>query len=119
MRPMIGGFLRPKSERFGGDFAGIAEAVGKSVTDVGPGDEVFGVRTGAFAEYVNVKTAVAQKPANLSFEEAAGVPIAALTALEALQKHGRLQRGVVGPLSVVGLDRTQIQFGSTVLRSML
>jgi NADPH:quinone reductase-like Zn-dependent oxidoreductase len=93
MRPMIGGFLRPKSERFGGDFAGIAEEVGTNVTDVGAGDEVFGVRTGAFAEYVAVKTAVGRKPANLSFEEAASVPVAALTALQALRNHGRLQAG--------------------------
>ena len=93
MRPMIGGFLRPKSERFGGDFAGTAKAVGKNVTDVQPGDEVFGVRTGAFADYVVVKTAVARKPANLSFEEAAAVPIAALTALQALRDHGRVQPG--------------------------
>ena len=93
MRPMIGGFRRPKSERFGGDFAGIAEAVGKDVSDVEPGDEVFGVRTGAFADYVAVKTAVARKPANLSFEEAAAVPVAALTALQALQDHGHLQPG--------------------------
>src|ERR671930_399464 len=93
MRPMIGGFLRPKSERIGGDFAGIAEAVGKNVTDVQPGDEVFGVRTGAFAEYVAAKQAVARKPANLSFEEAAAVPVAALTALQAIRDHGRLQRG--------------------------
>src|SRR5437764_9375714 len=93
MRPMIGGFRRPKSERFGGDFAGIAEAVGKNVDDIQPGDEVFGVRTGAFAEYVAVKNAVARKPHNLSFEEAAAVPIAALTALEALRKHGNLQPG--------------------------
>jgi NADPH:quinone reductase-like Zn-dependent oxidoreductase len=93
MRPMIGGFRRPKSERIGGDFAGIAEAVGKDVTDVQPGDEVFGVRTGAFAEYVAVKTAVARKPANLSFEEAAAVPIAALTALQALREQGNLQAG--------------------------
>src|SRR5690242_21593013 len=52
MRPMIGGFLRPKRERIGGDFAGIAEAVGEDVTDIAPGDEVYGCRTGAFAEYV-------------------------------------------------------------------
>src|SRR5213592_2259562 len=70
MRPMIGGFLRPKSDRIGGDFAGIAEAVGKSVEDLLPDEEVFGVRTGAFSEYVAVKTAVGRKPANLSFEEA-------------------------------------------------
>jgi NADPH:quinone reductase-like Zn-dependent oxidoreductase len=93
MRPMIGGFLRPKSDRMGGDFAGIAEAVGKDVTDVQPGDEVFGVRDGAFAEYVAVKTAVARKPASLSFEDAAAVPIAALTALQALRDHGHLESG--------------------------
>jgi NADPH:quinone reductase-like Zn-dependent oxidoreductase len=93
MRPMIGGFLRPKSERIGGDFAGIAEAIGKGVTDVQPGEEVFGARTGAFAQYVAVKTAVGRKPANLSFEEAAAVPIAALTALQALRDHGGLQAG--------------------------
>jgi NADPH:quinone reductase-like Zn-dependent oxidoreductase len=93
MRPMIGGFRRPKEERLGGDFAGVAEAVGKKVTDVKPGDEVFGARTGAFAEYVAVKTAVARKPTNLSFEDAAAVPIAALTALQALQDHGHLERG--------------------------
>jgi NADPH:quinone reductase-like Zn-dependent oxidoreductase len=50
MRPMIGGFLRPKDGRVGGDFAGIAEAVGKDVDDVRPGDEVYGCRGGAFAE---------------------------------------------------------------------
>jgi len=93
MRPMIGGFRRPKSERIGGDFAGIAEAVGKDVTDVRPGDEVYGVRTGAFAQYVCAKLAVARKPANLSFEEAAAVPVAALTALQALQDHAHLLPG--------------------------
>jgi NADPH:quinone reductase-like Zn-dependent oxidoreductase len=93
MRPMIGGFLRPKDEHVGGDFAGIAEAVGKDVDDVRPGDEVYGVRGGAFAQYVSVKTAVARKPANLSFEEAAAVPIAGLTALEAVRDKGKLQPG--------------------------
>ena len=93
MRPMIGGFRRPKSERFGGDFAGIAEAVGSAVGDVRPGDEVFGCRTGAFAEYVAARQAVARKPATLSFEEAAAVPVAALTALQALRDHGRLAPG--------------------------
>src|SRR5205814_157909 len=93
MRPMIGGFLRPKGERIGGDFAGVAEAVGKTVTDIHPGEEVFGSRTGALAEYVSAKTAVARKPANLSFEEAAAVPGAALTALEALRDYGDLEPG--------------------------
>jgi NADPH:quinone reductase-like Zn-dependent oxidoreductase len=93
MRPMIGGFLRPKDERVGGDFAGIAEAVGEDVDDVKPGDEVYGVRSGAYAEYVSVKTAVARKPANLSFEKAAAVPVAGLTALEAVRDKGNLQPG--------------------------
>jgi NADPH:quinone reductase-like Zn-dependent oxidoreductase len=93
MRPLIGGVRRPKDERVGGDFAGIVEAVGEKVSDVRPGDEVYGVRAGAFAEYVSARTAVARKPTNLSFEEAAAVPIAALTALEAVRDHGRLQPG--------------------------
>jgi NADPH:quinone reductase-like Zn-dependent oxidoreductase len=93
MRPMIGGFLRPKEQRLGGDFAGAAEAVGKNVTDIQPGDEVYGVRTGAFADYVSAKLAVARKPANLSFEEAAAVPVAAMTALQALRDKGGLQKG--------------------------
>ena len=93
MRPMIGGFLRPKDEHVGGDFAGIAEAVGKDVDDIHPGDEVYGVRTGAYAEYVSAKLAVSGMPANLSFEEAAAVPIAGLTALEAVRDHGNLQPG--------------------------
>lgn len=93
MRPMIGGLRRPKSERLGGDFAGIAQSVGKNVADVRPGDEVYGSRSGAFAQYVAAKTAVARKPANLSFEQAAAVPVAALTALQGLRDHGRLQPG--------------------------
>lgn len=93
MRPMIGGFLRPKEHQLGGDFAGVAEDVGKNVTDVQVGDDVYGVRTGAFADYVVTKNAVAHKPQNLSFEEAAAVPIAALTALQALRDKGALQPG--------------------------
>jgi NADPH:quinone reductase-like Zn-dependent oxidoreductase len=93
MRPMIGGFLKPKEQRIGGDFAGIAEAVGKDVTDVQPGDEVYGARSGAFAEYVSAKMAVSRKPANFSFEEAAAVPVGALTALEAIRDHGNMQSG--------------------------
>jgi NADPH:quinone reductase-like Zn-dependent oxidoreductase len=93
MRPMIGGFLRPKDQRLGGDFAGIAEVVGRNVTDVQPGDEVYGARAGAFGEYVSAKMAVARKPANLSFEEAAAAPVAALTALQGLRDKGALQKG--------------------------
>jgi NADPH:quinone reductase-like Zn-dependent oxidoreductase len=93
MRPMIGGLLRPKEQRLGGDFAGIAEAVGKNVSDVHPGEEVYGMRTGAFADYVSARMAVSRKPANLSFEEAAAVPVAALTALQALRDKGGLRQG--------------------------
>jgi NADPH:quinone reductase-like Zn-dependent oxidoreductase len=92
MRPLMGGVLRPKSPLIGTDFAGIAEAVGKDVTDIQPGDEVFGGRDGAFAEYVSAKSVV-RKPAGVSFEDAATLPIAGLTALQGLRDHGALQRG--------------------------
>ena len=87
------GVLKPKSELFGTDFAGTVEAVGKGVSDFRPGDEVFGGRTGAFAEYVNVREAVVPKPANVSFEEAAALPVAALTALQGLRDKAQLQPG--------------------------
>jgi NADPH:quinone reductase-like Zn-dependent oxidoreductase len=112
MRPMIGGFLRPKDERIGGDFAGIAEAVGKNVTDIEPGDEVYGARSGALAEYVSAKMAVARKPANLSFEEASAVPVGALTALAALRDQGKLESGqrvlVNGASGSVGIYAVQL-----------
>jgi NADPH:quinone reductase-like Zn-dependent oxidoreductase len=92
VRPMMG-LLEPRSQLMGGDFAGTAEAVGKDVTDIAPGDEVFGGRDGAFAEYVCSRNGVARKPANLSFEEAAAVPVAALTALQGLRDKGRLEPG--------------------------
>jgi NADPH:quinone reductase-like Zn-dependent oxidoreductase len=89
------GFGVPKNPRMGVDFAGVVEAVGKDVTRFRPGDEVFGGRNGAFSEYVRVREdrAVAVKPANVTFEQAAAVPIAALTALQALRDKGRLQAG--------------------------
>ena len=89
------GLRRPKSNRLGVDFAGTVEAVGKDVTQFTPGDEVFGGRNGALAEYVCVRAerAVVPKPASTSFEEAAAVPIAALTALQGLRDKGRLQPG--------------------------
>jgi NADPH:quinone reductase-like Zn-dependent oxidoreductase len=112
MRPMIGGFRRPKEERLGGDFAGVAEAVGKDVTDVRPGEEVYGARVGALAEYVSAKMAVARKPANLSFEEASAVPVGALTALEALRDYGKLEPGqrvlVNGASGGVGIYAVQL-----------
>jgi NADPH:quinone reductase-like Zn-dependent oxidoreductase len=95
MRMMIGGLRKPKDPRVGVDYAGTVEAVGKNVTLLKPGDEVFGNRTGAFAEYVCVRAdrAVALKPANVTFEQAASVPVAALTALQGLRDHGKVEPG--------------------------
>jgi NADPH:quinone reductase-like Zn-dependent oxidoreductase len=89
------GFGAPDNTRLGVDFAGTVEAVGGSVTRFKPGDEVFGGKFGAFAEYVSVHQdhALALKPANMSFEQAASVPIAAITALQALRDKGHLQPG--------------------------
>ena len=80
------GLRKPKTGRLGTDFAGVVEAVGKDVTRFKPGDEVYGARNGAFGEYVCVRKSIAPKPANLSFEEAAAVPVAAVTALQGLRK---------------------------------
>ena len=99
--PYIGRFLfgmgarKPRDTRLGVDFAGMVESTGKGVTKFKPGDEVFGGRTGAFADYVCVREsrAVALKPANISFEQAASVPIAAITALQALRDKGHVQAG--------------------------
>jgi NADPH:quinone reductase-like Zn-dependent oxidoreductase len=87
------GFGAPKNIRVGADFAGTVEAVGPGVTRFKPGDEVFGGANGAFAEYVNVREsgALVLKPSNVSFEQAAAVPIAAITALQALRDKGRIQ----------------------------
>jgi NADPH:quinone reductase-like Zn-dependent oxidoreductase len=87
------GLLRPRDTRLGGDFAGIVEAVGPAVADFKPGDEVFGGRSGAYAEYVAVRKAIALKPGNVSFEEAAAVPTAGITALQGLRDHGQVQPG--------------------------
>jgi len=92
----LGAGLRvPKEIRLGVDFAGTVEAVGSKVTQFKPGDEVFGAKTGAFAQYVVVgeDRSVAAKPANLTFEQAAGIPIAAVTALQGLRDKGGLKAG--------------------------
>jgi len=86
------GVLRPKTLLFGTDFAGVVEDVGKDVSDLAPGDEVFGGRSGAFAEYVSA-VSVVRKPPNVSFEEAATMGIAGLTALQGLRDHGNLRAG--------------------------
>ena len=95
MRLMGVGLRKPKDTRLGVDFAGTVEAVGKNVTQFKPGDEVFGGRGGAFAEYVCVRgnRAVALKPANLTFEQAGSVNIAGITALQAIRDKGKVQPG--------------------------
>jgi NADPH:quinone reductase-like Zn-dependent oxidoreductase len=93
LRPVTrNGVLRPKTLLFGTDFAGVVEDVGKDVSDLAPGDEVFGGRSGAFAEYVSA-VSVVRKPPNVSFEEAATMGIAGLTALQGLRDHGNLRAG--------------------------
>lgn len=97
-RPYLGrlqmGMRKPKSLLLGGDFAGIVEAVGPSVTEFAPGDEVFGMRSGALAEYLILsESKLVPKPKNLSFEQAAAVPIAGITALQALRTKGNVQPG--------------------------
>ena len=89
------GLGKPDNPRLGVDFAGTVEAVGKDVRRFKPGDEVFGARTGAFAEYVTVREerAIALKPGKVPFEQAAAVPIAALTALQALRDKGHVTAG--------------------------
>jgi NADPH:quinone reductase-like Zn-dependent oxidoreductase len=93
MRAMGVGLRKPKDPRLGVDLAGEVEAVGKNVTEFKPGDEVFGARDGAFAEYVCARAdrAVVRKPANITFEQAASVPIAAITALQGLRDKGKIQ----------------------------
>lgn len=89
------GLGAPKDVRVGVDFAGTVEAVGKSVTRFKPGDEVFGGADGAVAEYVVVREsrAVTLKPANVTSEQAASVPIAAITALQGLRDKGEIKAG--------------------------
>ena len=92
------GLLKPKYTIPGGDIAGQVEAVGKDVKQFQPGDDVFGDLSGCgwggFAEYVAVpENALALKPANISFEEAAAVPMAAVTALQGLRDKGKLSQG--------------------------
>jgi NADPH:quinone reductase-like Zn-dependent oxidoreductase len=108
------GFRKPKDIRLGTDFAGVVEAVGKDVKDFRPGDEVFGGRTGAWAEFVSVPEdrAVVGKPANVTFDEAGAVPVAALTALQGLRDKGAIQPGqkvlVNGASGGVGTFAVQI-----------
>jgi NADPH:quinone reductase-like Zn-dependent oxidoreductase len=121
VRLMFGGMLKPTITRLGRDVSGQVEAVGKNVARFKPGDEVFGVCRGAFAEYVcTPEDKLALKPANISFESAAAVPVAAITALQGLRDKGRIQRGqtvlVDGASGGVGTFAVQIakSFGAEV-----
>jgi NADPH:quinone reductase-like Zn-dependent oxidoreductase len=88
------GLRKPKVTRLGVDMAGTVEAVGKDITQFKPGDEVFGGKTGAFAEYVcGSERGLAIKPANVTFEDAATINVAGLTALQAVRDKGKLQQG--------------------------
>jgi NADPH:quinone reductase-like Zn-dependent oxidoreductase len=115
------GLRRPKSASVGADLAGRVEAVGRDVRDFQPGDEVFGTGAGAWAEYACAREArIGRKPANLSFEEAAAVPVAAITAVQALRDKGRVQPGqrvlINGASGGVGTFAVQIAkaFGADV-----
>ncbi len=115
------GLMKPKRKLVGADLAGRVEAVGRDVKDFQPGDEVFGTAAGAWAEYACAREVrLAPKPANVSFEEAAAVPIAAITALQALRDKGRVQPGqkvlINGASGGVGTFAVQIAkaFGAEV-----
>jgi NADPH:quinone reductase-like Zn-dependent oxidoreductase len=118
---MGGGLLKPKDPRLGSDVAGRVEAVGENVKQFRPGDEVFGCGAGAFAEYALAREAyLALKPATRSFEEAAAVPVAALTALQGLRDAGRIRPGqkvlIQGASGGVGTFAVQLakSFGAEV-----
>src|SRR6266403_4617002 len=122
MRAMGVGLRKPKDTRLGVDFAGTVETVGKNVTQFKAGDEVFGGRDGAFAEYVcpRADRAVTLKPANISFEQAASINIAGITALQAVRDKGKVQPGqkvlINGASGGVGTFAVQIakSFGADV-----
>jgi len=126
IRLMPGGLFRPKNKILGGDVAGRVEAIGNNVKHFKPGDEVFGylpsaTGRGTFAEYVCAKeNMITLKPANLTFEQAAAVPLAAMTALQGLRDNGNIQPGqkvlINGASGGVGTFAVQIAkaFGAEV-----
>lgn len=112
LRPALGGVRKPKFAVPGGDLAGTVVQAGRSVTAFRPGDEVYGFGHGAFAEYIAVHQAsLAAKPGNLTFEQAAAVPLAAVTALQCLRAGG-IQAGqqvlIIGASGGVGTFAVQI-----------
>ncbi len=126
IRLVPGGFLQPKNKILGADVAGRVEAIGRNVRQVKPGDEVFGylpsaTGRGTFAEYVCAEeNLIALKPANVTFEQAAAVPLAAMTALQGLRDNGNIQPGqrvlINGASGGVGTFAVQIAkaFGAEV-----
>jgi len=115
------GFRVPKNPVIGSDMAGVVEAVGKNVTRFQPGDEVFGIGKGSYAEYVCAgEYKLAPKPTNLTFEQAAVVAIMGSTALQALRDHGKVRQGqevlLIGASGGVGTYAVQIAkaFGARV-----
>src|SRR5437588_6049518 len=118
---LLFGLRKPKNTTPGSDFSGTVEAIGKDVTEFKPGDEVFGVRAGALAEYICVRRngAIALKPANTSFDQAASIPTA-LVSLQGLRDTARLQAGqkvlINGASGGVGTFAVQIAkaFGAEV-----
>ena len=117
---LTSGFRRPKTRVPGADVAGVIEAVGADVTAYRPGDEVFGTCAGSLAEFAKGRKNLVPKPANLSFEEAAAIPIAGVTALQGLRDKGRLKPGqsvlINGASGGVGTYAVQIAkaFGAQV-----
>jgi len=123
IRLMLGGLFKPRTKNavLGGDLAGRVEAVGGNVTEFQPGDDVFGMSIRTFAEYVSVrKVGIVRKPANLTFEQAAAVPVAAITALQGLRDKGHIRPGqkvlINGASGGVGTFAVQIakSFGADV-----
>jgi len=122
MRLLGGGLRKPKNTRFGTDFAGDVEAIGKNVTNFKSGDEVFGAKNGAVAEYICVKAdrAVVAKPTNITFEQGGSVAVAGVTALQGLRDKGHIQAGqkvlINGASGGVGTFAVQIAkaFGADV-----
>jgi NADPH:quinone reductase-like Zn-dependent oxidoreductase len=114
IRLMGDGFLKPKDPRIGTDVAGRVEAVGENVKQFRPGDEVFGCAHGSFAEYVLAReeSSLALKPANRSFEQAAALPVGALTALQGLRDTGGIRPGqkvlIQGASGAVGMFAAQL-----------
>lgn len=121
IRLMGGGLLKPKYTRLGADIAGRIETVGRNIKQFQPGDEVFGMVKGGFAEYACApESALVLKPVNTSFDEAAAIPMAAITALQGLRDEGQIQAGqkvlINGASGGVGTFAVQVakSFGAEV-----